>query len=103
MIERSLVVMDESVRGAAEMARLAEEAGFHTVWTTEFYDKDAFVRMTAMGRATTRIGIVPLGAANDPPTDRPVSLHPQRVAARAGGRERGRGRAALCQHGQTHD
>src|SRR5438105_4971816 len=49
--------MDESVRGAAEMARLAEEAGFHTVWTTEFYDKDAFVRMTAMGLATTRIGI----------------------------------------------
>ncbi|MHB8573755.1 MAG: LLM class flavin-dependent oxidoreductase [Dehalococcoidia bacterium] len=57
MIERSLVVMEDTVRGAAEVARLADAAGFHAVWTTEFYDRDAFVRMTAMGLATSRITI----------------------------------------------
>lgn len=55
MLERSLVVMAESVRECAALARRAEAAGFAGVWTTEFYDKDAFVRMAAMGLATGRI------------------------------------------------
>ncbi len=57
MIARSLVVMAESVRDCAVIARQAEAAGLDGVWTTEFYDKDAFVRMTAMGLATSRIRI----------------------------------------------
>jgi len=57
MVARSLVVMAESVREAADLARQAEAAGLHGVWTTEFYDRDSFVRMTAMGLATSRIRI----------------------------------------------
>src|SRR6185437_1917365 len=36
MLERSLVMMAESVRACAELARQAEAAGFAAVWTTEF-------------------------------------------------------------------
>ncbi len=57
MLERSLVVMADSVRECAALARQAEAAGFAGVWTTEFYDKDAFVRMAAMGLATDRVRV----------------------------------------------
>ncbi len=57
MLERSLVVIADSVRACAELARQAEAAGFAGVWTTEFYDKDAFVRMMAMGLASSRIRV----------------------------------------------
>lgn len=57
MTERSLVVMAESVRACAAIARQADAAGFHGVWTTEFYDKDAFVRMAAIALATQRVNI----------------------------------------------
>jgi len=57
MVACSLVVMAESVRECATFAQKAEAAGFQSVWTTEFYDRDALVRMTAMGLATSRITI----------------------------------------------
>jgi probable F420-dependent oxidoreductase len=38
-----------------EMARLVEEAGFESVWATEFYDRSASVAMAAMAQATTSI------------------------------------------------
>jgi probable F420-dependent oxidoreductase len=49
--------MAESVRECAVIAQQADGAGFRGVWTTEFYDKDAFVRMTAMALATQRVNV----------------------------------------------
>ena len=39
----------------AEAARLAEEAGFESVWATEFYDRSATVALAAMAQATATI------------------------------------------------
>lgn len=41
--------------GIAESARLAEEAGFASAWTTEFYDRSATISLAAMAAATTKI------------------------------------------------
>lgn len=57
MIERSLIVMVEPLGEAVELARAAEAGGFAGVWTTEFYDRDAFVRMAAIGMGTSRIRV----------------------------------------------
>src|SRR5436190_23115302 len=53
----SLVTSGGSVRDLAEAARLAEEAGFESVWATEFYDRSATVALAAMAGATKRIGL----------------------------------------------
>ena len=39
----------------AEAARLAEAAGFASVWATEFYDRSATVALAAMAQATSAI------------------------------------------------
>lgn len=39
----------------AASARLAEDAGFASVWATEFYDRSATVALAAMAQATSRI------------------------------------------------
>lgn len=57
MVERSLIVMVEEIKEAVEVAKQAEAAGFDGLWTTEFYDRDGFVRMAALGMATRRIRI----------------------------------------------
>src|ERR671937_2395416 len=51
----SLVTSGGGVRDLAEAARLAEEAGFESVWATEFYDRSATVALAAMAQATERI------------------------------------------------
>ena len=54
----SLVVTGGS--GLADVvasARLAEAAGFASVWATEFYDRSATVSLAVMAQATTRIGL----------------------------------------------
>jgi probable F420-dependent oxidoreductase len=51
----SLVISISGVEALAEAARLAEEAGFESVWATEFYDRSATVPLAAMARATTRV------------------------------------------------
>src|SRR4051794_25062601 len=43
--------------GIVESARLAEAAGFESVWATEFYDRSATVSLAAMAQATERTGI----------------------------------------------
>jgi probable F420-dependent oxidoreductase len=57
LVERSLIVMVDAIRDAVEVAQQAEAAGFDGLWTTEFYDRDGFVRMTALGMATSRVRI----------------------------------------------
>ena len=57
MVDRSLIVMVDAIGEVVEVAREAEAAGFDGLWTTEFYDRDGFVRMAAMGMATQRLRI----------------------------------------------
>src|SRR5438067_12785145 len=40
-----------------EAAQLAEQAGFASVWSTEFYDRSATVALAAMAQTTTKIGL----------------------------------------------
>jgi len=51
----SLVTSSGGPTELAEAARLAEEAGFESVWATEFYDRSATVALAAMAQATERI------------------------------------------------
>ena len=57
MVDRSLYVLLHSLSEVVKVAQEAENAGFDAVWTIEFYDRDAFVRMAAMGAATSRIRV----------------------------------------------
>jgi probable F420-dependent oxidoreductase len=52
-----LVLSLGSVDETVEAARLAEDAGFESVWATEFTDRSAVVAMAAMAMATERITI----------------------------------------------
>jgi probable F420-dependent oxidoreductase len=54
-MEVSLVTSSGGVNDLAEQARLAEEAGFESIWATEFYDRSATVALAAMAGATERI------------------------------------------------
>ena len=56
-MKRSIVLINDSIAELCEQARLAEAAGFEAAWLTDFYNRDAFVRMTAAGQATSRIKI----------------------------------------------
>jgi probable F420-dependent oxidoreductase len=51
----SLVTSSGGPAELAEAARRAEEAGFESVWATEFYDRSATVALAAMAEATERI------------------------------------------------
>ena len=51
----SLVVTAGSLADLARAARLAEEAGFESVWSTEFYDRSATIGAAAMAQATSDI------------------------------------------------
>jgi probable F420-dependent oxidoreductase len=51
----SLVTSSGGPAELAEAARLAEEAGFESVWATEFYDRSATVALAAMADATSEI------------------------------------------------
>ena len=53
----SLVVGRTTIDDLIASARLAEDAGFESMWATEFYDHSATVGMAAMATATERIGI----------------------------------------------
>ncbi len=50
-----LVLMAPSIADLVDVARRADAAGFHSVWTTEFFNHHGFVRMTAVAAATSRV------------------------------------------------
>ena len=52
-----LVLSLPNVVETVEAARMAEQAGFESVWATEFTDRSATVAMAAMAAATERITI----------------------------------------------
>lgn len=56
-MRRSLVLINDAISELVEQARLAEQAGFESVWVTDFFNRDAYVRMAAIGQATSQIGI----------------------------------------------
>src|SRR3954463_2024291 len=51
----SLVTSSGGPEDLAKAARLAEHAGFESVWATEFYDRSATVALAAMAQATSEI------------------------------------------------
>ena len=51
----SLVTSAGGPQELAEAARLAEQAGFASVWATEFYDRSATIALAAMAQATSTI------------------------------------------------
>src|SRR3954451_15669109 len=53
----SLVTSSGGPEDLAEAARLAEEAGFESVWATEFYDRSATIALVAMAQATSEIAL----------------------------------------------
>ena len=56
-MRRSVVLILDPIKDLIEFAKLAEEAGFEAVWLTDFNNRDAFVRMAAVGQATETIGV----------------------------------------------
>lgn len=57
VMRNSLVLILDPIDELVEYARLAERTGFHAVWVTDFFNRDAFVRMAAIGAGTQRIGV----------------------------------------------
>ncbi len=56
MAERlGVAVHGGTLAGVVAAARRAEERGFESVWTTEFYDRSATVSLAAMAMATSRV------------------------------------------------
>ncbi|MCI0850115.1 MAG: LLM class flavin-dependent oxidoreductase [Chloroflexi bacterium] len=56
-MRKSVVLVLDPIKQLIEYAQLAEQAGFDAVWMMDFNNRDAFVRMAAVGQATSRIGI----------------------------------------------
>jgi probable F420-dependent oxidoreductase len=56
-MKHSLVLILDPIDEVVAYARLAESAGFDAVWLTDFYNRDAFVRMGMVAQATERIGV----------------------------------------------
>jgi probable F420-dependent oxidoreductase len=53
----SLVTSSGGPADLAEAARMAEAAGFESVWATEFYDRSATVGLAAMAQATSTVDL----------------------------------------------
>ncbi|MDH4147595.1 MAG: LLM class flavin-dependent oxidoreductase [Acidimicrobiia bacterium] len=56
-MHRSIVFATDALAPLPSLARAAEAAGFHRLWTTEFPDRDALVRALAIAHATDTIGV----------------------------------------------
>lgn len=57
MATRGVTVLRGSVQTLTDTAERAEAAGFHTVWTPEFYTRSAVVTLAAMAQRTTDIRV----------------------------------------------
>lgn len=52
-----MILTAASIRDQIAAARAAEQRGFHSVWTVEFFHQHGFVRMAAVGAATERVKV----------------------------------------------
>src|SRR6266516_2953295 len=57
MATRWITLLRGSVRDLAETARRAEQNGFSSAWTPEFYTRSGIVSLAAMANATTRVRV----------------------------------------------
>lgn len=57
LLHRSLVFATDILEPLAPLARAADAAGFHRVWTTEYIGRDAVTRALAIGLATKSIAV----------------------------------------------
>src|SRR5687767_9849294 len=56
-MQYSLICTTGTIAEAVTLSQEAEAAGFDAIWATEFNNHDVYTWMTAMGLATSRIGI----------------------------------------------
>jgi probable F420-dependent oxidoreductase len=52
-----LILVADRIADAVALARRAEAAGFDSVWTTEFYNRNGFVWLGAVAAATRRVKV----------------------------------------------
>jgi probable F420-dependent oxidoreductase len=52
-----LVLMGQSISDQIALAQRAEARGFESVWATEFYNHNGFVRVAALAQATQRVKV----------------------------------------------
>jgi probable F420-dependent oxidoreductase len=52
-----LVLMGQSISDQVALAQRAEAGGFESVWATEFYNHNGFVRVAALAQATQRVRV----------------------------------------------
>ncbi len=50
-----LILTAPSIEGQVKVARAADDAGFESVWTTEFFNQHGLVRLTAVATATRNV------------------------------------------------
>lgn len=50
-----IVLAADTIAGQVEAAKLADQRGFYSVWTTEFFHQHGFVRLAAVAGATERV------------------------------------------------
>jgi probable F420-dependent oxidoreductase len=56
-VRRSIVFGTDAFTELIPVARQAEQAGFHRLWTTEYPARDSVIRALALAQATQRIGV----------------------------------------------
>jgi probable F420-dependent oxidoreductase len=54
-VRLGLILAAPSIADQVTAAQRAEAAGFHSVWTIEFFNQHGFVRLAAVGAATARV------------------------------------------------
>lgn len=52
-----MILTASTIAGQIEAAQTAEARNFHSVWTTEFFHQHGFVRLGAVGAATSRVKV----------------------------------------------
>ncbi len=56
-MRHGLILMGNTFADQLEIARRADTRGFHSVWSTEFFNHNSLVRMTAVATATKRVQV----------------------------------------------
>lgn len=56
-MKHGLILVSGTARGDVDLARRAEAAGFHSVYTIEFFNRHGYVPLGAIAQATSRIQI----------------------------------------------
>jgi probable F420-dependent oxidoreductase len=56
-MRHGLILVAPSIADQVAAARHAESRGFHSVWTTEFFNHHGFVRLTAVALGTERVKV----------------------------------------------